>query len=388
MRLRRYRSVSHKIRGKVFGSSSFHQRKMINDASKILLYNCSSMDSETENATLPWLWQQFTAYLDMLVWHVTLQTNRRLSSSVFYPLLIAYVVLVIFGVLANALIIILICRQSSRSFPSINIYRDYKLNNCFISRHQFRHLLMINLSVSNLLLCLVTMPLTFMELVSFSWPLGNYPLLCKLAGSIYCSTLTIASIAADRDQLIGFVEMREQPMDWAASILLLVGIWSGSLLLACPLYLFRTLKHFPLNEELGFTSVDFCIEEWPEASSAAQLIYSVTSSLFQFLMPAIIIVLARVSICACLRRHSRPVRPKTHNLLSAIAMTFAFCWTPLNLFNLLDAFFPAFLSDYQQVKLTVYAVCHLTVMSSACINPILYGWLNHYLRKYLINNYC
>ena len=129
---------------------------------------------------------------------------------------------------------------------------------------------MINLSLSDLLLCLVTMPLTFMELVSFSWPLGNYPLLCKLAGlmegiSVYCSTLTIASIAADRFRLIVFPERRENPMDWAVSILLPVGIWSGSLLLACPLFLFRTLKHFQLNEELlDFASVDFCVEKWPD----------------------------------------------------------------------------------------------------------------------------
>ena len=249
---------------------------------------------------------------------------------------------------------------------------------------------MINLSLSDLLLCLVTMPLTFMELVSFSWPLGNYPLLCKLAGSmeavsVYCSTLTIAIIAVDRYRLVGFPERREKPMNWVVSILLLVGIWSGSLLLACPLFLFRTLKHFPLNEELlGLASVDFCIEEWPQAP-AAKFIYSVASSLFQFLIPATIVVFAHASICARLRRRSRPVRPKTHNLLSVTALTFVLCWTPLNLFNLLDTFFPDFLSDYQRVKLIIYAVCHLAGMSSACLNPVLYGWLNHNLRKYLIN---
>ena len=261
------------------------------------------------------------------------------------------------------------------------------LIDCCISpvRHQLRPLLMINLSVSDLLLCLVTMPLTFMELVSFSWPLGNYPLLCKLAGSmeaisVYCSTLTIASIAADRYRLIIFPENMGFLMNWAVSMLL-IGIWTGSLLLACPLFFFRSLKHVQLNEGLlGIASVDFCIEEWPEASPASKLIYSVTSSLFHFLIPAIIVVFAYASICARLRRRSRPVRLKTHNLLSITALTFALCWIPLNLFILLDDFLP-FLSDYQQVKLTVYAICHLAGMSSACINPVLYGWYNHKLRK-------
>ena len=244
---------------------------------------------------------------------------------------------------------------------------------------------MINLSVSDLLLCLVTMPLTFMELVSFSWPLGNYPFLCKLAGSmegisVYCSTLTIASIAVDRYRLIIFPENREKPREWAVWVLL-IGIWTGSLFLACPLFFFRSLKHFPLNEELlGIASVYFCIEEWPEVSPASKLIYSVASSLFQFLIPATIVVFAHISICARLSRRSCPVGPKTRNLLTVTALIFVLCWTPLNLFNLLDDFLP-FLFDHQQVKLTVYAVCHLAGMSSVCFNPVLYGWFNHNLSK-------
>lgn len=253
---------------------------------------------------------------------------------------------------------------------------------------------MINLSVSDLLLCIVTMPLTFMELVSFSWPLGNYPLLCKLAGSmegvsVYCSTLTIASIAMDRYHLIVFPARREGPLGWTVS-LLIAGIWTGSLLLACPLFLFRTLKHLPLDESLlGVSSVEFCVEEWPHSSPEAALIYSVASTLFQFMIPAVIIVFAHASICARLRHRfhgtgRRPeFRPKTHHMLSAIALTFALCWIPLNLFNLLDAFF-SLLSDVQQVKLTVYAVCHLAGMSSACLNPVFYGWLNHNLRAELV----
>lgn len=208
--------------------------------------------------------------------------------------------------------------------------------------------------------------------------------------SVYCSTLTIASIAMDRYHLIVFpVARREGPMGSRVSFLL-AGIWMGSLLLASPLFLFRTLKHLPLNQEvLGMASVEFCVEEWPDSSPAA-LIYSVASTLFQFLIPATIIVFAHASICARLRRRfqagRRPdFRPKTHHLLSAIALTFALCWIPLNLFNLLDAFFQeVVLADVQQVKLSLYAVCHLCGMSSACLNPVFYGWLNHNLRAELV----
>ena len=82
----------------------------------------SVMEREKENSTLPSLQsQQSRAVLEVLEWQTLLQTNRPLSSSTFYPLLVAYAVLVIFGVLTNVLVIFLIRRQRSRSFPSINM---------------------------------------------------------------------------------------------------------------------------------------------------------------------------------------------------------------------------------------------------------------------------
>lgn len=116
-----------------------------------------------------------------------LQRNRRLSDTAFYPLLIVYICLMISGILANGLIIWVVIHQRSR--------------------RQLHHLLMINLALSDLLLCVLTMPLTLMEISTFSWPLGNHPFLCRLTGcvqaiSVYVSTLTIAAIALDRYHLI------------------------------------------------------------------------------------------------------------------------------------------------------------------------------------------
>ena len=260
---------------------------------------------------------------------------------------------------------------------------------------------MINLSLSDLLLCLITMPLTFMELVCYSWPLGNYPFLCKLAGtleatSIYCSTLTIASIAVDRYHLIvqpgptgsGGARTTHQKSLPFWSVVQLFCIWLVSGALACPLFIFRTLSHNPLpgetNKLLGISSVDYCFEDWP--APYWSLAYSIASTLFQFLIPVVVIVLAHASICARLSRRFRQNNPsnKTQQLLVAIAATFASCWLPLNLFNLMDSagILPSTADKqwHHELKLTLYALCHLAGMSSACLNPVLYGWLNANIR--------
>ena len=249
---------------------------------------------------------------------------------------------------------------------------------------------MINLSLSDLLLCLITMPLTLMEVVCYSWPLGNYPVLCKLTGSleavsIFCSTITIASIAVDRYLLI-IKTVSNHPKSsplWSAIVLFCIWLVSGAL--AYPLFFFRTLNRIILSEDIniqfGISSVDYCFEDWP--APYWSLGYSTCSSVLTFLIPVVVIILSHTSICARLsprfRQNNR--NNKTQKLLIAIAATFASCWLPLNLFNLVD--YAGGLPLTYELKLILYALCHLTGMSSACLNPILYGWYNSTLRTEL-----
>lgn len=51
---------------------------------------------------------------EMIEYLERIKTNRRLSDTYFYPLLMAYALMIGFGVLANCLIIALVVRQRSR----------------------------------------------------------------------------------------------------------------------------------------------------------------------------------------------------------------------------------------------------------------------------------
>lgn len=54
------------------------------------------------------------ADIEEMEWLARLKNNRRLPNSTFYPLLAAYAIMILFGVIANSLIISLILRQRSR----------------------------------------------------------------------------------------------------------------------------------------------------------------------------------------------------------------------------------------------------------------------------------
>ncbi len=63
---------------------------------------------------------------------------------------------------------------------------------------------------------------------------------------------------------------------------------------------------------------------------------------------------------------------RTNKLLASMAIAFCGSWFPLHFINILDDFevieYPS-----REARFTVFAVCHLLGMVSACVNPILYG---------------
>jgi len=137
----------------------------------------------------------------------------------------------IFGSFGNLLMLSAVLRQPAIRTPQ----------NAFI----------INLTVSDLLLCLFTMPLTLVEIVNNHWPLGDSVAVCKLVGglqavSVFVSTISIIVIALDRYQLIVY-PTREGMMRTTGIVL----IWLIGFLLASPIFVFRTLDHHVLDFHVG-----------------------------------------------------------------------------------------------------------------------------------------
>ncbi|CAL4096878.1 unnamed protein product [Meganyctiphanes norvegica] len=300
--------------------------------------------------------------------------NRRVDDGAFYALIVVYSIVIVLGATGNSLVVVAVIRK-----PTMRTAR-----NVFI----------INLAISDLLLCVVTMPLTLVELLSQYWPLGDTPVLCKLVGSlqatcVFVSTISITAIALDRYQVI--VYPTSASIKTVGAVVMLLGIWVFAIILSLPNFIWRTLKHHPINlPDLDIHSVNFCFEEWP--SEHGRGYYSVFVILFQYCLPIITVSIAYFRICMKLKgrmsvkssakkyKSDNRRMKKTNILLIAISLIFCLSWLPINIYNVVVDFCNPFGDDTESM-LIGFAICHMMGMSSACSNPLLYGWLNDNFRK-------
>lgn len=179
--------------------------------------------------------------------------------------------------------------------------------------------------------------------------------------------------------------------------LILIGIWTIAFILASPMIFIKHLKQIDINlpSSFGISSISYCIEDWPVEHGRAY--YSAFSLCFQYLVPILIVSAAYCRIYGKLRnriqigvmtsdtlrdrklQRSRRMR-RTNCLLISIAVIFGISWLPLNLYNLLTDISMS-KSSTSTLEVMKYAVCHMIGMSSACSNPLLYGYLNDNFRK-------
>ncbi|XP_073963098.1 neuropeptide F receptor isoform X2 [Choristoneura fumiferana] len=313
----------------------------------------------TLNASAKWLLEASKGVQNPNTLIEKFSQNRTVDEPTRGLLLTFYGILVVIGAAGNALVVISVVRK-----PAMRTVR-----NMFI----------VNLAVSDALLCCVGTPLTLMELLTKHWPLPDWPSLCKACGaiqaiSIFVSTISITAIALDRYQLIVYPTRRG--LQTMGALITMFFIWATAFTLASPLYIFRNLKTHNIGL-IGMDSLSFCIEDWPIYNGRA--VYSMLSLIFQYLVPVLVVVIAHIQIHRRLRGRRRMTR-KTPAILIAIAVTYVISWLPLNVFNLVADFAPEPMLEEKSMIIT-YAICHMFGMSSAVSNPLLYGWLNDNFRK-------
>lgn len=177
--------------------------------------------------------------------------TRAIDETTLIFLLIAYSVLIATGAVGNGLVCVAVARK-----PAMRTARNMYI---------------INLAISDLILCLFTMPFSLLEIVFKHWPLGTFT--CKAvagleATTIFVSTISIMAIAIDRYKVI--VYPTKEQFNPLRGFCMIANIWLFALLLASPLFLYKTMvrlenPHRRLLLKYGFkmASLDYCVEQWP-----------------------------------------------------------------------------------------------------------------------------
>ncbi|XP_034040670.1 neuropeptide Y receptor type 4 [Thalassophryne amazonica] len=316
---------------------------------------------------------------------------------------------------------------------------------CIITRRREKvnvtSIFICNLSFSDILVCVFCLPFTIVYTLMDHWVFGS--LLCRLVPFIQCvsvtvSVLSLVVIALERHQLI------INPSGWRPSIIqaymAVIFIWILACFTSLPFLAFQLLTNEPyanvplpnppLPQHASLYSklqhyhnatlpqstfymyknssalpnlyhsllryvpatphLEACLEHWP--SQQQRLAYTTWLVLFQYCGPLLLVLLCYIRVFVRLRHrkdmldrartpesvrmaHSRRI----NIMLAALITAFALCWLPLTIFNVV--------SDWNQEALPVchhnllFSLCHLLAMSSTCINPIIYGFLNSNFRQ-------
>nr|CAD2187537.1 unnamed protein product [Meloidogyne enterolobii] len=77
---------------------------------------------------------------------------------------------------------------------------------------------------------------------------------------------------------------------------------------------------------------------------------------------------------------------RTNMLLVTLVVVFACAWLPLNIFHAYTLLFNK-LSKTASFSVPIFALCHLTAMCSACLNPCCYAFFNNNFRQEFLAMY-
>lgn len=255
--------------------------------------------------------------------------------------------------------------------------------------HTVTNIFIGTLALSDIMLCVFNLPFQLHYQVTSYWSFG--PVLCRVimplfAVPIFVSTAAMLMIAVDRYMLIVYPFMKR--MTNLMAICIVISIVILTICFAIPAIIHMELHQVDIPLINLHTSQ--CIEMWPQYSE--QLMYSMGVFFVQFAFPLAIVAGLYFRIYRVLKnrpnkRHDTQRNQKTNKILIAIVLLFTVFWLPWNLFSLILAYKGNNISKTSfrpYIKMTDLLL-KIIAMSTACVNPYLYGWLNDNFRKGLEN---
>uniref|UniRef100_A0A1I7ZKP8 G_PROTEIN_RECEP_F1_2 domain-containing protein n=1 Tax=Steinernema glaseri TaxID=37863 RepID=A0A1I7ZKP8_9BILA len=170
-----------------------------------------------------------------------------------------------------------------------------------------QNIFIVNLAVSDVILCLLSIPLTPVTHILKQWYFGA--LLCRVVGAtqaigMFIGSFSLCAIAVDR--YFRLVVAPGRPLRRDHAIRITWSLWIVSILVTLPYVYHMKLKSYRDQNICG----EFCTEEWPSVDS--KRFYTFFVLLVQFVIPFTIMTFCYRAVFAFLRK-------RAHSRLSSIA---------------------------------------------------------------------
>ncbi|VDK54254.1 unnamed protein product [Anisakis simplex] len=290
-----------------------------------------------------------------------------------------------FGALANLLVLIAFLRTSHLR----------NLRNYFIA----------NLAVSDLLMCIVTAPVTLYLTLNLFWPFGNFACQTNAAAREVSCFLGIPRSTNTSYEQSRYRVLISKRLAATAPIICYCIVWLLSLFVAAP-YFFAVIAEDvdmfePWNQPHIGTMLavchrrrpQICLEKTWHRLPFSRRTYTLTVLAIQYLLPLTALAFGYSQIGSTIRRRVKASTTvdqqrrhimmqrnrKALLLLLLLVLIYAIAWFPMNAYNVLNVLDVIEFSQYR------YIFCHLVGMTSACMNPIMYGLLNDSFRSAFVS---
>ncbi|XP_069141054.1 G-protein coupled receptor 83-like [Argopecten irradians] len=335
------------------------------DSNKDFTDNLQDMFDNMENDTLLDIFS-FTNHSHKTLNFKNLKEHRYGASGAAL-LLVSFSILVIISFFGNMLVVHVVVKNRKM--------------------HTVTYIFIANMAFSDLLMTCLNVPLNIARELMSEWTLGS--ILCHLLNfslmtSVYVSTFTLTAIALDRQRVL--IYPLNPRITKRKGIFILVLIWTLAFSLSLPYGVYTRVQD--LN--LFVMTVKRCRTYFP--SEKLEQYLTIATVVIQYVIPLSIIgvTYGRIVHKLWLRTQLGVVtekqrvlqiqeKRKSIKLLVAVVAVFAICWMPLNLYHLLTDLHPN--AKQFSYNSTVFFICHWVAISSTCINPFLYCWMNPIFKR-------
>ncbi|GFG38434.1 hypothetical protein Cfor_02471 [Coptotermes formosanus] len=280
---------------------------------------------------------------------------------------VAFIVVVMLGVMGNVLLLSVVLRNRSMRSPT--------------------NLLIANMAVADLV-TLILLPWVFICMDCFqNYILGEIG--CKAQGFLECSLLltgVLNLVVVSYDRLTAIVTPLEARLTVRGAHIVMVATWVTGVILGLPLVFFRMYRERNWNN----FSETYCTEE-----TTVMPIYWYVVIVFVVWLPLLVMVLCYSALFIKLDRYERKVLRREHPIsvsyktkvartLFVVVVVFVVCRVPFTALIFLRTEMQQGTQTINQVDYaysTLWFVSHYLIIVNAAMDPIIYGLSNENFRR-------